>query len=65
LGIPNKRLDLADLLKQYETIAKSRDIYTSSSRDPYQPVVDYHNDEELSFEKERLVVENIHKENVR
>jgi hypothetical protein len=46
LGIPNERLDLADLLKKYDTIAKTRDVYTSSSREPFKTVVDYSNDEE-------------------
>jgi hypothetical protein len=59
LGKPNERLDLADLLKKYDNIAKSRDIYTNTSRDPYKPVVEYSNDEELIYEKERLVVEKI------
>jgi hypothetical protein len=55
LGKPNQRLELADLLKKYDNIAKSRDIYDINSRNPYKPVVEYSNDEELSYEKERLV----------
>lgn len=59
LGKQNDRLDLSELLKKYDNIAKTRDDYTSSFRDSFKPVVEYINDEERTYEQERIKLEEL------